>query len=112
MVSFALGCPAGSVVVASVELGCSRTVVVVSSVEVLSLEVGLSSEPRFKSPPSVVVDSVELAEEEDEVEFEAPLPALEVSAATLAGPVVDDVNCEGGLVCPSVAVLSVFSLEG
>jgi len=71
MVSFALGCPAGSVVVASVELGCSTIVVVVSSLEVLSLEVvGLRSEPRFKSPPAVV-DSVELAEDADDVELEA-----------------------------------------
>lgn len=100
----------GSVVGISVELGSSATVVVA-----LSLDVGFSSDPRFRRPPCVVEDSVELAEVD--VEFEAPLLVLEVSAGTLAGPLVDVVTCEGGSVCASAAVLScvledVLSVEG
>lgn len=120
---FALGCPAGPIVEVTVELGCSTMVEVMLSVEValslevvLSLEVGLSSEPRSKRPGFVVVvDLVEVAEVDD-VEFVAPLLVPEVSAGTLAGPVVDVVNCEGGFVCASAAVLScvldVLSVEG
>lgn len=93
--SFELDCPAGFVVVASVELGNRTTVVVLSSLDVLSLEVGLSREPRFRSPPSEVV---EVDDVEVEVEFARPLPlplplpSDDVSAGTRAGPVVDVVN--------------------